>query len=164
MILKQLFTEVSWEQIESFLPKWNGDEVKNIAGYKTVFGELRDKVPETLDHPHPFIIQIRQDEENGDELVGFDPVESQIYALDFIPWAQILSCEMDSQTLASYSKETIVLECIYEITFWGWTEKKVQTEANKLSRRIDSDEWIEVPEGMSSFDFWKHREANKNES
>jgi len=47
---------------------------------------------------------------------------------------------------------------------FGDGRKKVEAEANKVSRRIDSDRWIEVPEGMSSFDLRKHREANKNES
>lgn len=92
------------------------------------------------------IIQIRSDEENGDELVGFAPIENQVYGLDFIPWAQMLSCEIDPQTLSNYSKKEIILECIHEMTFWGWNDK-VQAEAKEISRRVESDQWIEVPKG-----------------
>lgn len=156
--LKQLFTEIKWKQIELAFPQWNKDEMKNLDGYKAVYEELRDRISEKLNHSHPLIIQIRTDEENGNDFVGFDSVENQVYGLDFIPWAEILSCEIDSQTLSSYSKETIALECIYEITFWGWTEDKVQAEADELSRRIESDEWIQVPDGMSLIDFLDQHE------
>jgi hypothetical protein len=66
------------------------------------------------------------------------------YSLGFSPWAEWAGCTIAKETLKKYKKADIVTHCIYDMTFYGWTEEETQKQAKELQERIDDMErWRE---------------------
>ena len=57
------------------------------------------------------------------------------YGIEFEPWIDWVSMFITQSSLDTFTKEDIVGACLYEMTFFGFTENNVQNEKQKL---IDS--------------------------
>jgi len=72
-----------------------------------------------------------------------DEHPTQAYALDFTPWSEWLTLELDKQTLDNYSPGQILAECLWDMTFYGFTEPEINAKLQGLLRtheRVESGE------------------------
>jgi hypothetical protein len=56
--------------------------------------------------------------------------EDELYALDFIPWKDLIDLEVRS-SISSLPK--ILAHIIWEITFWGFNPETIEAEGKKIS-------------------------------
>lgn len=59
------------------------------------------------------------------------------YGIEFEPWRDWISSFITQETLDSLEKEDIVAACLYEMTFFGFEEQRVQDEKNKIFNSIE---------------------------
>jgi hypothetical protein len=74
---------------------------------------------------------IKSDEEDIIDVCIKDLKTEEIFALDFIPWAELVDSEVNiREDMKNYE---ICAHILWEITFWGFTEKEIeaQKEATK---------------------------------
>lgn len=56
------------------------------------------------------------------------------FAMGFMPWSKIIDTTVINKT--EYSLEIITAELLWELTFYGWSEKKSTTSIKELEKRF----------------------------
>ena len=86
------------------------------------------------------------------------PKDNGTYAIDTMPWDKLIDMYLDD-TISLPSRE-IAAHILWEITFYGFTNKAIEEARHRLdelSRRIDSGEeklipWDDVKEELGKYD------------
>ena len=60
---------------------------------------------------------------------------NQYFACGFTPWSKIIDTPVINE--AGYTLERVVAEILWEMTFYGWTEKKVDVHIKDIKVKID---------------------------
>ena len=141
MKVKDLVLNSDWQKIEKILLTLD-DNKDNMEGYKKVFEELIKLKPKRSDCVLT-IKHVKNDEEDYEDVFGISKKDNQNYALEFPPWQEWLDMELDQKTLKEYSKPSIIANCIYEMTFFGFDQKKIKKKMGELLKlRIDKSKRI----------------------
>ena len=136
--LSDLLKQVAFDDVFKELTKWFSDQESNEDGYSSVFYPLLEKTPKRHKLDDLFIEVKKVTEDDETEWLNVSGIniakKSNItYGIEFEPWDEWVSMFITQETLDTLSKETIVAACLYEMTFFGFTENKVQNEKDRLS-------------------------------
>ena len=132
--LADLLKTVSFDDVFVSLCKWFTDQERSVEGYREVFNKLLKITP----HKHylnDLFISIDQVEEDGKtwmDVSGIHLNNSIRYGVEFCPWTDWISMFITQETLDTLSPEEIVAGCLYEMTYFGFTESKVQDMKDEL--------------------------------
>lgn len=74
-------------------------------------------------------------EEGCWHVYGIDP-DDDMWAIDFIPWAQWLDMECDYD--ANLTPAEFVAHCLYEMTYYGYNEEDVKGEFEKITKQVEA--------------------------
>ena len=137
-----LLQECDFDQVFIKLCHWFPDQGKNKEGYHDVFEKLKTMSPRhhRLDD---LFINIRVIEEDGHKWMSIDgvnvlPGSKPInYGIEFCEWTTWISMFITQETLDKLSKEEIVAGCLYEMTFFGFTEEKVLKSEEDLRESVE---------------------------
>lgn len=105
--------------------------------YMNVFNDLKNLPAK---HSSDLSLHLKDAEIDGEKYIAvnlYDKNENQPYALDFQPWSDLIDCEVKSY--AKLTNDEIVAHLLWEITFWGFSEKKISEQAEALLN-IDSNQ------------------------
>lgn len=64
------------------------------------------------------------------DMLLYDTVESQEYAVDFINWKDLIDLQIED--LAGLSITDQIAHILYELTFWGWDNVEIQNQALEM--------------------------------
>ena len=68
------------------------------------------------------------------------------YAIDFMPWPEVLGLEVDEENIKEYGADNILASVLYEITFFGFHEEEIEKEREKLIESIkEAEEMMKLP-------------------
>lgn len=175
MIVKELFEKVSFEEIMSYL----FNERQIIHDIEDLEEKTEDEIveecrlmKEAYHHAYNQLIKIKPQENKSKVLIMlketdlfnesyydiscFDYNEllndniPEIYAIDFIPWEEILGYQVSLANLKEYSFVQLVGEVLWELTFYGYDEEVIGEEKEELLTRKQ-----EVDEAIKNEDFSK---------
>lgn len=62
--------------------------------------------------------------------------EIETYALEYSTFEEWLGMEIDEDTLNRYPKPFIIIHCLWEMTFCGFTNEQIQNRLNKIEGKI----------------------------
>ena len=69
------------------------------------------------------------------------------YGFEFAPWKEILGYELDAHNVQEVGPAALCAEILYEMTFFGFDEDKVETERQKLYETVrESEEFRKLPQ------------------
>ena len=135
----------SWLSVEIAFLQSYPDELRNMPGYERVFNDLLLLTP--IDSAITIIVKQIKDDFDGEEYVdvsGYytDPSKSvdemsNSLALEFTPWEEWLGMDVDEQSLIGFSAPELICHCLYEMTFIGFDQKKIQIEMGMIRSEID---------------------------
>jgi hypothetical protein len=60
---------------------------------------------------------------------------NEIFAMGFTPWSKIIDTPVVNR--GGFSNEQLLAEILWELTFYGWTEKKVDTKIKEIKGNIN---------------------------
>ena len=84
-------------------------------------------------------------DDDVERLIGLHTVPDS-YAVDFMPWDEVLAFEVDEGNVADVGVETLLAALLYEMTFFGLRESDMQAERDELDRRkAELDEILKLP-------------------
>lgn len=140
--LSELLKLVDFDSVFDKLCFWFSDQKDNKEGYRDVFNRLLLMTPIKHDLTDLFIHISKIKEKDGTEWIsvdGRDIVKRRgiNYGIEFAPWNEWISMFITQETLDNFSKEEIVAGCLFEMTFYGFTENKVEDIHSKLFKTID---------------------------
>lgn len=130
MKIKELINKFTDEQIINTLIKLYPDQEKNRKGYKKVLEELRKKRLKNTD-----IKIILQRNKKYTSVSGIDN-KGKIWGIEYTQWGEWVNMEIEERTLKNYRKINIIAHCLWEMTWAGFSDKKVKREAGKLFNRF----------------------------
>jgi hypothetical protein len=143
MKFKELVQTNSWLSVATILLQLYPDEEKNISGYQKVFEELLYIHPE--DSEILIVVAHQKDDFDGEEYVDVsgkyanpkNEEEEFFQAIEFTPWNKWLGMEISPESLLHFSELEIISHCLYEMTFAGFEEKKIQEKLKRMEKSIE---------------------------
>lgn len=141
-IEKVLFRDIvrgcSFKSVKESVLRLYPGQKKNINGYKDVFKTLRlmrsrnDKAGMAID-----IRKVGRGKNAYFDVSGRCVEEDiqQLYALEYTPWSKWLGYEVPQNILKKMPKDEIVAHCLWEMTFAGFTQKKIWRKISALKKQ-----------------------------
>jgi len=160
MKFKELLGKYQWDDIEPVLVKLYPDQEKNLPGYRQVFETLRTIQP--VETKIRLAIEGVLDEFTGEyyasvsgkdgtlmkDLIPPVPVDEEAgnrevsYGLEFTDWAEWLDMEIEPESLSRYAEVDIIGHCLWEMTFFGYSQEDIKKTVEELERAQESDEGL----------------------
>lgn len=136
--LYDLIREVSFEDVFSRLCFYYPSQCDSKDGYEMAFNELLGKKQNKHLLGDLFIeVEIVEDEDEYYlDVTGLNTKSGLHYGIEFCEWTDWLTMFITKETLDRLSKEDIVAGCLYELTFFGFTENKVLGMRDKMVEDI----------------------------
>lgn len=139
-----ILKRVQFEPVFETLCKWYEDQEKSKNGYREVFEKLLQMTPKKHELSDLFI-RVRKTKDLFDE--GSDKVyldtdgvnmqNGKQYGIEFVPWHDWISMYITSESLATLTNEEIVASCLFEMTFFGFDEKEIREEVDKMKNSVE---------------------------
>jgi hypothetical protein len=160
MNFKELLSKYEWDDVEPVLIKLYPDQEKNRAGYRQAFETLRTIQP--VETKIRLAIEDVLDEFTGEyhaSVSGRDgtlmkdltppvPVDEEAgnrevsYGIELTDWAEWLDMEIEPETLSRYAEVDVIAHCLWEMTFFGYSQEDIKKTVEELERARESDEWL----------------------
>ncbi len=137
--LKELLPLFSDKEIINRLIKLIPHQKKNGVEYKRALNELRKLSSKEV---KDIQIYIRKEYDTFDKksyicTSGIDK-DNKTWAIEFTPFEEWLGMIIHRKTLNNFSKLDIIAHCLFEMTWFGFTNKDVKKEAKNLFKRVKS--------------------------
>lgn len=163
MKFADLVDSVEWSSVEDHLLSDFPEAEKVIDGIRSAFHTLRDLPAVDTDMrivvqendrgtfgEDPFTEVVGQDGTLNKELDDFeysDASEDSEYAneevdygLSLTPWDEWLGMDVENESLETYSEPELVANCLWEMTFHGYTQKQIEEYREGLEHRSEKIE------------------------
>lgn len=139
VMFKDIVRSCTFKKVKDALLELYPDQRKSIKGYKYVFNTLKIMRPRYS--KEGMVIDIRKVGRGKNSYFCVSGVcilngIRQSYALEYTPWSKWLGYEVDEKVLKKMPKEEIVAHCLWEMTFMGFTQKKIRSRLSVLRRRV----------------------------
>jgi hypothetical protein len=132
MTFKELLDSLTDDTITASLHKlyYSDRPDYNFTSYLTALKAIRALAP-TESNLTIVVKAVTADSNPGDFVEEFVDVDcrddnGKVWALDFVPWNKWLGSEVDAISLVGFGKAEIAAHCLWEMTFYGYTEEKIR--------------------------------------
>ena len=129
-----------WEEICAAIVRLYPDHESELEGYYQVFKKLKNLKPSSS--KYRLHIELVYSEHAGEFHVEVkrlapsdDGSSTSPFAIEITPWAEWLGMELDEYTLKGFSEFDIAAHCLYEMTFFGFTQEDIRTAADEISNQ-----------------------------
>ena len=141
MKLYELLKKTKPDDVINDINRLYKDQEKNEKGYRKVYDHLLEIVPGPGEENFRIELKLEATDDGEPWLIthGIEDGEEISYGLELYPWAELLGTEITPGTLAGFKAETIVAGCLYEMTFFGFTEDKIRETEERWSKAIEED-------------------------
>ena len=151
MILKELINQVEWQDVAIALVSDHPWCRKSLDGYRIIFETL--SLMDTVDSGFCIKIELSPDilepKRLYPDVVGIKDGVDERWGLSFSPWKEWLGMVVCQDTLDTFSASRIVANCLYDMTFYGFTEETINQEILKLEDSIKESK--EHPERLHEY-------------
>lgn len=132
MILQEIIGKYKIKEIIKRLLEIYPEQKKNIAGYNKSLKELlylspkRSRVKINIDKFYD-----KDDKKYYYSVDGIDK-NNESWAIEFTDWKEWIGMEISEETLKENTEIDILVHCLWEMTFVGFSNKNIKNEKNKL--------------------------------
>lgn len=135
MTFNELIKSQTWLSVAAVLLALYPNQAKSVEGYEKVFKKLQTLQPVSI--PLEIILSEHCDESfdeepytvvSGIELNNQSEGNSQTVGIEFVPWSEWLGMNIEKETQTNYTSLEIIAHCLFEMTFIGFNEDKIQNE------------------------------------
>mgnify|MGYP003292791365 CR=1 FL=1 len=127
----EVLHQTSVEDVLSALKVHYKSSENDLDGYRALMNNLLGKKPEFSKYQIS-ITHVSTDDEEYEHVSGVIPGDGQTYGIEFSSREQWLGMHLTEDTLQNYSAEDIIAHCLWEMTFFGFTDSEVQKKKDDL--------------------------------
>ena len=139
MKLYHLIHKHEWADIYAALVRLYPDYESELYGYEEVYKKLKALTP--VESDMRLQVDLVYSEHAGEfqfETKSINPKEettktAPLFVLEFTPWSKWLGMEVDEHTLEKYAETDIIAHCLYEMTFFGFTQEDIKVAEEKIT-------------------------------
>jgi len=142
MTLRDLIKKCNYKQVFNCLYReyYKNERHEKISladlAYYKAWDELSEKEPSH--NPNSWEIYITQRDEKDEVVVHVSLYDGQeMCAVDFVSWGDLIDCEVRKMT--PISDNLALAHILWEITFYGFTEKEVSKAKKRLVEEMRKD-------------------------
>ena len=151
MTLKELLKITPWQDIATTLVTAYPNQRKLLEGHQIVFETLKLMDPKNSDLTLHVVYDDSDSEDGGHDVYGIKADKpNERWGLLFVPWAEWLGMELAPATISTYTSGQIAALCLFEMTFFGFTEDLREEKNQELMKT--ADEAKQHPERLHKFD------------
>ena len=151
MDLKELLKTTPWQDIAIALVTAYPNQRKLLEGYQIVFETLKLMAPKDSDLTLYVVYYDSYSEDGGHDVYGIKADKpDERWGLLFVPWAKWLGMELATETISAYSHSQIAALCLFEMTYFGFTEDLREEKNQKLMK--SAEEAKRHPERLHELD------------
>ena len=147
MTLKELLTQVGFDELLPYLEKWEKKNLDNIYAFREAYDILRNMEPDK-DYKGEVTI-ITTTRENGTKI-------TQVNFLDDNVWEKELAKEFVFPNGMQLSMEELAMRCLWEITFYGFSPADLEDTFFKMFVRQKPMNRYETALDNLEESIWKH--------
>lgn len=136
---KEIIDNHKWPEVEKKFLKLYPDQKKSIIGYKDVFSILQKMKPTKSNMELKLDFRkYSEDDKPYVHVSGYkEKAKFKYWAIEFTPWKEWLAMKIENVTGLEFSELEIICHALYEMTFCGYDEEKIQGEMKEVLRRAD---------------------------
>ena len=138
LLFKDIVQACSFGNVKKSLLRLYPDQKRNITGYRYVFESLRHM--RYRRNKEGMKIRIEKVGRGKNQYFDVSGVCAegghQSFALEYTSWAKWLGYEVEQATLKKMPKEEIVAHCLWEMTFIGFTQKKIRRRLAAMEKQV----------------------------
>lgn len=147
MTLKEIFTTTPWQDIAIALVSAYPNQRRLLEGYQIVFETLKLMEPKESEMTLYVVYDESKSEDGGHDVYGIKADKpDERWGLLFVPWAEWLGIEPAEETISTCTPEQIAASCLFEMTYFGFTEEQRKQQEASLDESIKEAE--EHPEDL----------------
>jgi len=155
MTFKEIIDNVKWSDIKKCLIRnYYSESPENVPVYKKVLLLLKKKQA-SESNMRICVERYTEDDESycsvcalagikkkdSEDFKDFKLTKKQgeeevSYGIGFTEWSEWLGMKIDKKTVKNFTKDEIVSHCLWEMTFYGYQEKRIQAEITKLKKMV----------------------------
>ena len=157
----ELIKQVDINEVIDYLVTEKDELASSRDGYLSVYFRLLELPVEETTYKIYLVNQKGYSDENDDyiDVLGYDTEDGVSYSLSFTSWSCWLGSEVVEKSLNSFGAVVFVANCLYDMTFMGFSEENIQNELDILKDRVK-----EVEEGTATYYTFEEVVARLNES
>ena len=134
---KELLLKTPFDDVMRSMVKYWPDQQRSIEGYRNVYNTMLEHKSQMI---HGFYICGKIEKFSDGEcpvMLCKQKGYPICYSCDGFKWDEINYMDVDKETLDRMSKEDIICGVLYEMTFNGFTEVRVEEFFNELQQRFE---------------------------
>jgi hypothetical protein len=137
--LYNLLNRNAWDDVKVELLRLYPDEARNLKAYTRVHKQLLEMSPTPNDDDVSVRIEYVEDDEFGDywDVAGVKPGSDELWAIEYARWERWLGFYVDDDTLQRLSEPQIIAYCLYEMTWAGFDQDKIQRKMHEIADILD---------------------------
>lgn len=148
MTFKELVQANTWPTISALFLEIYPEAEKNMEGYKIVFEKLTLMDPQETDMS--IVVTNEKDDFGGEEYIDVSGLynnpkndeEHYSQGIEFTPWREWLGMDISQESLNAFSEEEIIVHCLYEMTYVGFSEEEIQKVINRIENSSKEHELL----------------------
>ena len=151
MILKEIINQVQWPDVAIAIVTEHPWCRKRLEGYKIVFETLRlmESAESEFSIKIDYTSDILKPEYKYPDVYGVKEGINERWSFSFSPWKEWLGMVVCQEALEGFTMSQIVANCLFDMTFFGFTEEIISKEMQKLEDSIKESK--EHPESLHEF-------------
>lgn len=157
MTFKELLKTVVFDDVWTELKKEYFIKDEAFQKYFKAFNQLKELTPEPNDEDFRLVVaRVEDGLAPGTftyDVFGIKSGDSDHYALELLPWSQLLSFEIVEKCVEMYSAVAIAAHSLYEFTFFGYDAAEVETNS-KIEIEILNKRREEIENGTAGLVSW----------
>ena len=138
MKLKDIISQSDWQDVAIAIVTEHPCQRKNLEGFRIVFETLL--LMEPTESEYQIRIERRTDGLDAEysylDVFGVKDDDETNYSLVLTLWTEWLGMEVSKETGKDHSPSQIIACCLYEMTFFGFTEEQREQQEASLDESI----------------------------
>ncbi|KKL97167.1 hypothetical protein LCGC14_1837140, partial [marine sediment metagenome] len=115
------------------------DQKKSLKGYTNALAELSSLEVRNSKLKLNVVKDYDKDEKLYYAMVDGIDKNKQCWAIEFTDWNEWLGMKITLKSMQEYTLLDIVCHALWEMTFCGYSQKKIKKERDELNRRINEN-------------------------
>lgn len=138
MIFKELILKYNYETILVRLIELYPEQEESLQGYRNALKELSNLKIRNSKMKLNVYKHFDEDDKRYYTFVDGIDKNNVVWGIEFTDWNEWLGMKINLKSLKEFTLLDIVCHALWEMTFCGYSQKKIKEERNELKRRIDS--------------------------
>jgi len=145
--LYDLIKSNNWLSVEMTLRRLYPDQKSMTDEIRNVFEKLKFLEPEESDMTI-VLTEYDSDTDDDSEIETYVDVSGRkkendnnsltdSYAIEFVVWKKWLGMDLLTETTNNFNELEIIAHCLYEMTFYGYTEEEIKVQFDTINDSIE---------------------------